>query len=71
MNPCPNSQEHGILKTRRLYSNNEPAGLIWMPKLLAAIARSEMNNVRLKPESAMNWITKRKLALMAETQKNF
>ena len=70
-NPCPNSQEHGTLRTRSLYSHSKAAGLIWMPKPIAAIALYEMTNLRLKPNGAMNSTTKRKPALMVETQKNF
>jgi hypothetical protein len=44
---------------------------MWMPKPIVAIALYEMKNLRLKPGGAKNSTTKRKPALMEETQKIF
>ena len=39
-----------------------------MPKLIAAKARYEMKNLRLKPDNVKNKKAKRKPALMADTK---
>ena len=43
--------------------------LIWIPKPITAKALYIMKNLRLKLDGAMNYMTKRKPALMAETRK--
>jgi hypothetical protein len=49
-----------------LYRDSKATGLIWMKTLLVAKALYEMKNPRLKPNGAMNFMTKRKPALMPE-----